>query len=85
MTDPMVMRSVRVPVDLWDRAKAQATAEGRDLSTVVRELLETYLVPPEPDPEGDGRYADGVRDGRLAAAAEVEALADSLKVDPTAE
>lgn len=39
----MVMRSIRVPLKLWDAAKNRADAEESDISTVVRRLLETYV------------------------------------------
>lgn len=40
---PMVMRSVRVPLKLWEDAKARADAEERDISEVVRDLLRDYV------------------------------------------
>lgn len=39
---PMVMRSIRVPLKLWEAAKARADAEERDISEVVRDLLARY-------------------------------------------
>ena len=79
MTEPMVMRSIRVPLDLWEQAKAQAAAERRDLSVVVRELLEVYLLPVEPDPDGDVWFAAGARAGRLEALGRVrDAVGDLL-------
>jgi hypothetical protein len=41
--------AVRVPEALRDRAKARATTEGRNLSEVVRSLLEEYA--PEAAPK----------------------------------
>lgn len=41
--EPMVMRSLRVPIDLWKAAKDKADAEKKDISQVVRELLERYV------------------------------------------
>jgi len=38
----MVMRSIRVPLKLWEAAKTRADAEEKDISQVVRELLERY-------------------------------------------
>lgn len=35
-------RSVRVPDEVWQAAKARADAEGRTLSDVVRTSLENY-------------------------------------------
>lgn len=40
---PMVMRSIRVPVKLWDAAKAKADEREESISDVVREALEAYL------------------------------------------
>jgi hypothetical protein len=42
--------AVRVPEALRDRARARATAEGRNLSEVVRSLLEDYAAEPAPKP-----------------------------------
>jgi antitoxin component of RelBE/YafQ-DinJ toxin-antitoxin module len=47
----MVMRSLRVPEKLWERAKAKADREDLNISDVVREFLEEYVrddgtVPP---------------------------------------
>lgn len=39
----MVMRSLRVPLDLWERAKAKADAEDQNISDVVRDLLEKWV------------------------------------------
>lgn len=40
---PMVMRSIRVPLKLWEAAKDRADTEERDISEVVRTLLERYV------------------------------------------
>lgn len=40
---PMVMRSVRVPENVWNEAKAKADERGESVSDVVREALERYL------------------------------------------
>lgn len=40
---PMVMRSIRVPLKLWEAAKALADEREENISDVVRELLERYL------------------------------------------
>lgn len=40
---PMVMRSVRVPLRLWEAAKAKADGEELNISDVVREALERYV------------------------------------------
>lgn len=77
VAEPMKMRSFYVPGDLWDAAKEKArNEESRDISVAVRELLEGYVNPPEPDPEGDRRYAEGVAAGRAELAAEIRALLD---------
>lgn len=36
-------RSVRVPDDVWQAAKAKAESEGQTVSDVVRQALEDYL------------------------------------------
>lgn len=40
---PMVMRSVRVPLRLWNEAKAKADEREENLSDVIREALERYV------------------------------------------
>lgn len=40
---PMVMRSIRVPVALWEAAKTKADERGESISDVVRDALEAYL------------------------------------------
>lgn len=40
---PMVMRSIRVPLRLWEAAKALADERDESISDVVRELLEEYV------------------------------------------
>lgn len=40
---PMVMRSIRVPLALWERLKAKADEDEKDVSQVIRELIERYL------------------------------------------
>jgi hypothetical protein len=39
----MVMRSLRVPLDLWERAKAKADATDQNISDVVRDLLAKWV------------------------------------------
>lgn len=39
----MVMRSLRVPLDLWNDAKAKADAEDKNISDVVRDLLADWV------------------------------------------
>lgn len=48
--EPMVMRSIRVQLGLWDASKEKADQEGSDISSVVRELLEEYLDRPKRTP-----------------------------------
>lgn len=86
--DPMKMRSFYAPSPLWEDAKAKAKAEGTDISTVLRGLLEAYMLPVEPDPEGDRRFAEGVAAGRTGALREVIDFAEGTMLgnpNPTAE
>ena len=39
----MVMRSIRVPLKLWERAKAKADEREENISDVVRAALLAYL------------------------------------------
>lgn len=39
----MVMRSFRVPLKLWDAAKAAADEREENISDVIREALERYV------------------------------------------
>ncbi|MEO5664031.1 MAG: hypothetical protein ABIR39_12175 [Nocardioides sp.] len=39
----MVMRSLRVPESLWERAKDKADGEDKNISDVVRELLTEWV------------------------------------------
>lgn len=39
----MVMRSLRVPLELWERAKAKADDTDQNISDVVRDLLEEWV------------------------------------------
>ena len=39
----MVMRSLRVPADLWEAAKAKADERQENISDVIREALERYV------------------------------------------
>ncbi len=39
----MVMRSLRVPESLWERAKDKADREEKNISDVVRDMLEDYV------------------------------------------
>lgn len=40
---PMVMRSIRVPLKLWQAAKAKADEREESISDVIREALERYV------------------------------------------
>lgn len=39
----MIMRSLRVPADLWEAAKAKADERQENISDVIREALERYV------------------------------------------
>jgi hypothetical protein len=39
----MVMRSIRVPLKLWEAAKARADEREENISDVIREALERYV------------------------------------------
>lgn len=39
----MVIRSLRVPLKLWDEAKARADERDENISDVIREALERYV------------------------------------------
>ncbi len=39
----MVMRSLRVPEDLWDQAKEKADNQDQNISDVVRDLLAEWV------------------------------------------
>lgn len=39
----MVMRSVRVPLALWEAAKVKADERQENISDVIREALERYV------------------------------------------
>lgn len=43
---PMVMRSLRVPVKLWEAALAKAAERQENISDVIREALERYVKRP---------------------------------------
>jgi predicted DNA-binding protein len=40
---PMVMRSIRVPLKLWEAAKRLADEREENISDVIREALERYV------------------------------------------
>jgi hypothetical protein len=40
----MVMRSLRVPLPLWEKAKDKCEAEDLNISDVVRELLAEWVA-----------------------------------------
>jgi predicted DNA binding CopG/RHH family protein len=37
-------RSIRVPNERWDAAKAKAAAEGRTITDVINEALQRYIM-----------------------------------------
>lgn len=39
----MVLRSLRVPLKLWEEAKAKADERQENISDVIREALERYI------------------------------------------
>lgn len=39
---PMVQRLIRVPLPLWERAKARADERGETVSEAIRKFLERY-------------------------------------------
>ncbi len=41
---PMVIRTIRVPVDLWEQALAEAEASDESVSDVVRAALRRYVA-----------------------------------------
>lgn len=47
--EPMVVRSLRLPVDLYQRINAAAARHGVAASTLMREWIETELVAMEDD------------------------------------
>lgn len=42
----MVMRSLRVPLKLWEAARAKADEREENISDVIREALERYVKRP---------------------------------------
>lgn len=62
---PMSLRSVRIPDELWERAKATAVERQENLSYVIRHALEQYV---EPEAAEDVRRFEA---GRLRGRAEV--------------
>ena len=43
-TGPTPQRAIRIADDLWQQAQERARAEGRDVSSLLRELLVQYLA-----------------------------------------
>ena len=41
--DPMVIRAVRVPENLWKQASERAEANNKTLSDIIRNALENYI------------------------------------------
>ncbi|WRQ08569.1 DNA binding domain protein [Mycobacterium phage mcgavigan] len=48
---PMSLRSFRCPDALWDAAQTRASAEDRDLSEVLRDLLSNWVTRPPRKPK----------------------------------
>lgn len=46
------LRNIRIDDELWSAAKAKAQSEGRDVSTVVRELLGRWVTRPPRKTQG---------------------------------
>lgn len=46
---PKVMRSIRVPLALWEAAKSRAERSNEDLSEAIRKFLEEYAVSGSPE------------------------------------
>lgn len=44
MSKGTTLRNIRIADELWDSAKAKAKAEGRNVSEVIREALEQYVL-----------------------------------------
>lgn len=40
------VRTVRIPDELWDAARAKAEAEGRKVGVVIVEALQRYITRP---------------------------------------
>lgn len=58
---PMVQRVLRVPEDLWERAKVRADKRGESLSDAIRQFLERYVVMSEINPIQPPTLTDGER------------------------
>lgn len=41
-SSPIPIRSIRVPHEIWDPAKARADEEGETMSAVLNQLLDGY-------------------------------------------
>ena len=39
----LILRSIKVPADLWTGAKKKADADGLSLSAVIRAMLDVYV------------------------------------------
>lgn len=40
----MIQRQIRIPSELWEALKTRAEGEGKDASTVTRELITQYVT-----------------------------------------
>lgn len=84
MAPGTTIRNIRVPDALWDTAKAKASAEGTDLSTLIRQFLSDYVVRPDPETSIRDAIARGL-DGESIAG--IDLLIDrfpelALKAEP---
>ena len=43
LTMPTPLRAIRIPDELWQAFQAQAKEEGRDASTIIREIMRNHL------------------------------------------
>jgi len=43
MSKGTTIRGIRIPDELWDAARGKASADGRNISEVIREALESYV------------------------------------------
>ena len=51
MADRIPLRTVRVPDEVWEHAKACAEAEGTTVSAKINETLRKWKLTPHPQPQ----------------------------------
>lgn len=44
MSKGTTQRSIRIDAELWESAQAKATADGDNLSAIIRDALRQYLA-----------------------------------------